>query len=419
MLTNTQTSYGSIARLFHWAIALLIVTAIALALYAESLPRDAQSAGTLQTLFSLHKTIGVSVFFLALARILWALLNPHPAPLHPEKRLETFAAEVVHFALYGAMVIMPLSGWILHAAESGFAPILWPFGQSLPFVPKSEAVAHTAQAVHKLSAIVIYVTVGLHVAGALKHLIIDRDKTVARMTRGVSAGQPGPRHAALAPAGAIAIWIVIVLAGLLSAAQPHTDTPKAAAPAQPATAPAQQATAPATPAKPATTTAPAATPDTAGWTVTQGKLGFDVQQMGAPVSGTLPDWSADITYDPETGLGAVSVIIDTTTLTLGSVTDQAKGPEFFQTETYPQAILTADISREGDGPQHIARGTLELAGVSAPVVLTFTLTIEGNTAQMQGTAQLDRRDWDMGTGYSDETTVGFPVTVTVDLTATR
>jgi polyisoprenoid-binding protein YceI len=56
-------------------------------------------------------------------------------------------------------------------------------------------------------------------------------------------------------------------------------------------------------------------------------------------------------------------------------------------------------------------------GQTVPVTLEFTLETDGQTAKMQGTATLDRRDFGMGKGYTDESTVGFGVDVTVNLIA--
>lgn len=401
MLSNTPTSYGTLARAFHWLVALLILSAIALGLYGESLPRNAETIDTLKTLYSAHKTIGVAAFFTALARILWALVQPRPTPLHPERRLETFGAELVHWALYGAMLVMPASGWISHAAQAGFAPILWPFGQTLPFVPQSDAVSHGAEIVHKLSALVLYAALALHVLGALKHVVIDRDATLARMTRGTAAGPGKADHSALAPLLAVMIWAAVISFALLV---PLPDEEGAA--------PTAVATAPATPSA-------AAPASTAGnWQVTQGTLGFTVKQMGAEVSGSLPNWTADIAYDEATGTGTVTVTIDTTTLVLGSVSDQAKGADFFDTAAHPSATFTAAIART-EGTAHTATGTLTLRGTEVPVVLPFTLTIEGDTATMSGQTTLDRRAFGMGASYPDEATVGFNVGVQIALTATR
>lgn len=406
MLANSATRYGSAARALHWLTALLILSAIALGLYAESLPRDTEAAAAaLRRVYSAHKTIGVATFFVALIRILWAWVQPKPAPLHPERRAETLAAEVVHWALYGAMLVMPASGWVMHAAEAGFAPILWPFGQGLPFVPKSEALAHAAGAVHKTAVLVLYGALAAHVAGALKHALIDRDATLARMLRGTAAGPvagpaagtgPTAGHgiARLAPVAALGLWAGVLGVALL----PDGGAAPLGADATPAAAPTSAAA--------------------SGWQVREGQLGFTVTQMGAPVTGALPNWTAAIDYDPETGAGHVEVQIDTTTLSLGSVTDQAKGADFFDTATHPGARFTATITRIA-GAEHAATGTLTLRGTAVPLTLPFTLTVAGETATMTGQVTLDRRAFGMGAAFPDEATVGFGVTVDVALSATR
>lgn len=392
MVSNTPTSYGSLARLFHWLIATLILIDIGLGLYGESVPRNASTVETLKTVYSVHKTIGVSVLGLAVLRIIWALVQPRPAPLHPERKAETLLAETIHWALYGAIVIMPLSGWIMHASESGFAPILWPFGQGLPFVPKSEDVAHAAGAVHGLAAWVIYATVALHVAGALKHALVDRDSTLARMVSGKAAGQAGAHRAPFAAVAGVAVWAIVLGAALIPRLSGEPSVAEARA-------------------------SSTATSQTA-WAVDEGTLAITVQQMGAAVTGSFARWDAQIDYAPDAGTGSVTVVIDTTSLTLGSVTEQAKGAEFFDTSTYPQAVFEGPISRDADG-QHVVDGQLTLVGQSAPVRLVFTLDTDGNTASMSGDATLDRRDYGMGAGYADESTVGFSVSATVELTATR
>ena len=71
MPQNTPHSYGSIARCFHWLTALIILANIGLGLVAVRLPMEALE--TTVAVFSLHKTLGIAAFAVALARILWAL----------------------------------------------------------------------------------------------------------------------------------------------------------------------------------------------------------------------------------------------------------------------------------------------------------------------------------------------------------
>lgn len=392
---NTPTSFGLAARTFHWLTALLILTAIPLGLIANGIEAAPDTIATKTQLFSLHKTLGIAAFALGLARILWALSQPRPVALHPERRAETLVAELVHWLLYLSLVIVPLSGWVHHAALDGFAPILWPFGQSLPFVPKSETVAQMAGGLHWFFTKVMAASILLHIVGALKHHLVDRDDTLRRMTRGTSApqtlGQTGSHRAA-------PLVLALAIYGAASAAALYASTPAPTAQAAPATV--------------------AAT--TGNWQVTAGSLGFSVQQMGAPVEGNFSNWTATITHDDtiESGqTGTVVVDIDLASLTVGAVSDQAKGPEFLDIATHPKARFTADLIRDAAG--YTAMGTLSLHGVEQPLTLPFTLTITGDTAAVAGEISLDRRDFGIGMGYADEATVGYGVTVKVALTATR
>ncbi|MCU0800915.1 MAG: cytochrome b/b6 domain-containing protein [Rhodobacteraceae bacterium] len=394
---NTATSYGAVARTLHWLTALLILTAIPLGWYANELPyATGEELAAKAQLFSLHKTVGMAAFAVALIRILWALTQARPEPMHPDRRFETLAAEGVHWALYLSLVIVPLSGWVHHAATDGFAPILWPFGQDLPGVPTSETVAHLAGAMHWVFTKVLILSILLHVAGALKHVFIDRDHTLARMTRGVAAPAraTGAAHARGPALAAVAIYA----AGAgLAWSMAGTTAPEALA----QTASTEVAT-------------------TGNWLVTEGTLGFAINQMGSTVQGTFASWTADITFTEEAvdgSHGNVTVTIDIASLTLGSITDQAKGPDFFDATTHPTATFTANILPAAEG--YIADGTLTLRGVTAPLQLPFALSITGDTASMTGTTTIDRRTFGMGQTYGDESTVGFNATVTTTLTATR
>ena len=206
MLTNTATRYGAVARgiaLGHGAAGDRRAGAGPDRQgHAAQCRHGRLAAGAV---FAAQDHRGSPVLALAVLRILWALSQPRPAPLHPERRLETLAAEAAHWLLYGAILVLPLSGWVMHAAEDGFAPIWWPFGQTLPFVPKSDTIAGIAGGVHFLAAIALVATLAAHIGGALKHALIDRDATLARMWRGAEAGGPeaagGHRRTAWAALG--------------------------------------------------------------------------------------------------------------------------------------------------------------------------------------------------------------------------
>lgn len=399
-LANTHQSYGSLSKTLHWATALSIIALIPLGIIANGLPFDtSEELARKALLFSIHKTLGVTVFFLALIRIGWMITQPKPAPLHPDRRLETFAAEMVHWVLYGALVLVPLSGWIHHAATTGFAPIWWPFGQNLPLVPKSEEVAHFFAGLHIVFERVLVLALVLHIAGALKHQIMDKDGTLARMLPQGGTVPPAPQRAEsaaqhiLPPLGAVAAFVLAIFVGnALGVFHEKAATPVAQAELAEVTS---------------------------DWQVESGTLAITVSQLGAPVTGQFEQWTAEIAYDPETQTGATTVTVAIPSLTLGSVTGQALGAEFFDATTHPTAVFTAAISPAPEGAEAplVATGTLSLKGTEMPLTLPFDLTLTDGLAEMSGSVTVQRLDFGIGPSYPDEASVGFAVEISVALTA--
>ncbi len=392
-LTNTSDDFGAITKTFHWMTALLILTAFPLGMIAERWPMGTEEALAVKVvLFSLHKTVGVMAFLIALGRVAWALGQPKPAPLHPDRRVETLLADTVHWALYASMLLVPLTGWVHHAATTGFAPIWWPFGQSLPFVPVDESVAQVAGAMHWVFTKALLVTVGLHVLGALKHHVVDRDGTLRRMLPGGTGvqrrGTGGRGHGLVPPLAALAIYGLATAGALALVREPEAATKLEAV--------------------------------DAGWAVQEGTLAITVRQMGAEVTGAFESWTAAINFDedaPGEVLGTVDVTIAIDSLRLGSVTAQAMGADFFDAESHPTARFEAEIFAAGS--DYVAEGTLTLKGITLPLALPFTLDLQGDEAVMTARLELDRREFAIGESQQNEATLAYGVMVDIALTATR
>ncbi|MCB5197828.1 cytochrome b/b6 domain-containing protein [Loktanella sp. TSTF-M6] len=393
-MSDTPTTYGTVTKTFHWLTAILILALLILGTLANDWAADTDSALAIKTtLFSTHKTLGVLLFFVALLRIIWAIGHRKPGPLHPERKTETLLAEIVHWTLYGSLVLVPLTGWIDHAASTGFAPIWWPFGQSLPFVPKNPEVAHLFGSVHIILTKVLIGALALHVAGALKHHFIDKDATLRRMWFGKSQMPDVAYHRTPIAAPALAATVLAIGAGVgAGMAAGTTAAPTTEALAEVAS----------------------------DWTVQDGALGITVVQMGDEVTGSFADWTAAITFDPDAtaDAGTVEVTVSIGSLTLGSVTDQAMGADFFNQANFPTATFAAPITVQDDG-SYVADGTLTLKGVEAPVTLPFSLTLEGDTATASGQTTLNRQTFNIGESMEGESNLAFDVIVTMDLTATR
>ena len=177
MRWNTEDRWGSVQIGLHWLVAGLIL----LVQVPAGLVMLRVDPGTLQdTLFNVHKNVGLVIFALAVVRLGWRLANPVPAlPLDVPGWQERIAY-LTHFLLYVLIFLLPISGF-LYTAFGGFpVPLfmLWDLGQ---LIPKSEPQAEVWQAIHFWSQWALYGVVTLHVAGALQHHFIRDDDVLRRM----------------------------------------------------------------------------------------------------------------------------------------------------------------------------------------------------------------------------------------------
>lgn len=187
MMWNTKTDFGVVSKALHWAGAALIFAMIGLGIWAVKSPLETpDQMATKWQLFALHKTVGVCAFGFGALRLIFMAVQTKPRPLVAHSGAEVFASRTAHWLLTILMMLVPLAGWVRHASLPGFAPLYLPFGDSLPFVPADPQLSETASMVHFGFVALLGVTLVLHIAGALKHHLIDRDATLLRMLPGAA-----------------------------------------------------------------------------------------------------------------------------------------------------------------------------------------------------------------------------------------
>jgi cytochrome b561 len=172
---NTVRSWGVVSKTLHWLIVLLIINQWIIMERAESLGMAAK----LQAI-GLHKSLGMTIFMLAIIRLVWRLLNPVPSLDGLTKSWERRLAALSHVLLYGLIFSLPLSGWLMSSARN--FPVSW-FNQfQFPdLVPASQELYRSMQDLHHLLFWALTAVALLHVAGALKHHFIDRNEVLRRM----------------------------------------------------------------------------------------------------------------------------------------------------------------------------------------------------------------------------------------------
>lgn len=182
-VANASSQYTKVAIILHWLIALLVIGQIAGGLYAAELPRE--QAELKAALFNWHKSFGLLVLVLTVARIAWRFIHPVPPLPAGMAAWETLVMKATHFAFYALLIAIPMLGWALVSAHPKRSGIEF-FGLPWPFLPFGEGAqsreAHEFYAeLHEYGAFIMIGLIVLHVAAALKHQFVNRDGLMARM----------------------------------------------------------------------------------------------------------------------------------------------------------------------------------------------------------------------------------------------
>lgn len=179
LLKNTRDHWGSVSKLLHWTTLLLLVWISWLGLTMGDLPNGPDKIAT----YALHKSIGITILTLVAIRIAWRLHAGAPAPIQGTPHWQERVASLTHLALYGLLLAMPLSGWILNSA-SGY-PLQW-FGLvNLPAIAGKDHDLHElAEDIHEWLFWAMVTLVVVHAAAAFYHHLFQRDATLLRMLPG-------------------------------------------------------------------------------------------------------------------------------------------------------------------------------------------------------------------------------------------
>lgn len=180
MLRNTQEHYGSVSKLFHWLMFLLILGMLIVGLSLDSIDDKALRS----IVIGLHKSTGLLVLTLVCLRALWALMNPKPGSAPGTSPMEHVAERGGHLALYFLMFAMPITGWVMSTA-AGYIPDFYGlFSVAAPGIAKNKPLSELFGQAHEILAWTIIVVVSGHIAAAMYHHYIRKDNILRRMIPG-------------------------------------------------------------------------------------------------------------------------------------------------------------------------------------------------------------------------------------------
>ncbi|MEO0497486.1 MAG: cytochrome b/b6 domain-containing protein [Pseudomonadota bacterium] len=401
--------YTSVAIILHWTIAIAILFQLGSGQWMTHwAPENSQL--TFDT-YQIHKTVGLIILALSLARLYWRMSHKPPAPQPNWGVWEHRAAHAAHIAFYVLMIGAPLSGWLMVSVSPTAIPTFFAMIESLPFAHLPGFADWSVEAkawaedwlilIHEIFAKSIVFIVLLHVAGALKHHIFEGDGTLRRM----SFKRPPPMNSSPGFAthfGVASVLALGLIGGGLAAGQLARDGANAE--------------------RLALSTLGGGEPSQ--WVVDgeASTLGVTFLYSGAETTGNFGNWSAQIDFDPEAPeAGSVTVDIDLGQFTVDDayLAGQVGGPDGMDVATSPTAqfVSTAFVA---DADAYAMEGVLTFRGVEAPLRIPFTYEEADGVARVQGSVALDRLTFGVGAQNDPSGAfLGQEVTLVFDIAASR
>jgi cytochrome b561 len=171
----TRPAYGTTAKVLHWLIVALLAVQLPLGWLMPGIGRNVAPGAAM----ALHISIGMTILVLIVARLGWRLTHP----VAPESQLphwQHIGAKLIHWLLYAAVLLTTLSGWLYESAR-GWTISLFGLVPLPRLVAGGSALGRALGLWHATLTWILIGLIGIHVAAALVHLFVYRDRIFYRM----------------------------------------------------------------------------------------------------------------------------------------------------------------------------------------------------------------------------------------------
>lgn len=362
--------YGDTAVFFHWIIAFLIIGLLAVGKFMTQLEENDPLRFELT---QWHKSFGIAVLILSVFRILWRITHKPPPELDTIPAWQQKAANTTHWLLYGLMLALPVTGWIMVSASPLnidtilFGVVEWPH-LPLQDVTNNEALSSAFHSYHEIASTLLILLLLAHIGAALKHHLVDKDTVLIRMLPELSSKRFWGKFAVLAT---LVTGSSIVLPWVL-----HDGHRLVAG---------------------------------------DSEVSFIADVTGEDTLGIFTDTSVTADID-KSNLSGSNLVARVKTASIVSDNDQVAGSlpdaDWFDVESYPEAIFQSTaIEFVSDGEVSVT-GDLTLKATTQSITFPMTLTQEDEIIVARGEFAVDRREYDIGMQSQDnDDFVGYDVII--------
>jgi len=180
-MSDSKTKLSCVSVALHWIVGITMIIMVTVGVYMTDFEEYA--------LYPIHKSVGMIIFVVILARVIWRVKQGWPEAASTYKSWEHTLSKLVHWTLIIATVVMPISGMLMSGLGGyGLAIFGLEFLAATPnpdeagkMIPINGPIAGAAHETHEIAGKLMFVAFLLHVAGALKHHFVDKDGTLKRM----------------------------------------------------------------------------------------------------------------------------------------------------------------------------------------------------------------------------------------------
>ncbi|MFA5959170.1 MAG: cytochrome b [Tatlockia sp.] len=184
MKQQAVVNYSRGSIILHWLIAVIVMIMLSGSYFLDDLPEQ-----YIGTAFLIHKSVGITVFFLMGLRVLWLWMYGKPKLPQTMSMWQKALAHTVQYAMVIGLFLMPLCGWIMSVAANKIPSYFGLFSLPLPWIEPSKALASFMKESHNTIAWILIVLIIVHIIGALKHHYIDKDTIFRRMVSSKRLGR--------------------------------------------------------------------------------------------------------------------------------------------------------------------------------------------------------------------------------------
>jgi cytochrome b561 len=172
-----RLQYGTTAKVFHWLIVALLLVQYPLGWLMPDIHRDMKPGAAM----TFHISSGIVILSLIVMRFAWRLMHPvaPESSLPPWQRL---SSQAVHWLLYALVLATTVTGW-LFASFRGWTVSFF-FMTPVPMLAENAAAGKAIDGLHQAMEWTLLALIGIHVAAALAHIFVYRDRIMQRMLPG-------------------------------------------------------------------------------------------------------------------------------------------------------------------------------------------------------------------------------------------